>query len=102
MFFNICSIYNSIEGASGIITATDITSVAAFANLFKLPTGTPITTSLRTIIKTDANITVRFNGASNPGISIAANAQMEIDWLEISSIFVTAAGSANLKIIVAR
>lgn len=102
MFFNMCSIYNSIEGASGIITATDITSVTAFANLFKLPTGSPITTSLRTIIRTDAAITVRLNGASNPGITVAANETVEFDWIQISSIFITAAASANLKIIVAR
>lgn len=88
--------YTSKEGASGVITDTDITSVAAFAALFDLAK-----ISKNTVIRTDAGITVRFNNVANDTITIAANEKFECDWLNIAAIFVTAAGSANLKIIVA-
>lgn len=88
--------YTSKEGASGIITDTDITTVAAFSALF-----TTVGISKNTVIRTDAAITVRFNSVSNDAITIAANEKFECDWLNISKIFVTAAGSAALKIITA-
>lgn len=90
--------YKSKEGASGIITDTDITSVAAFAALFTGIGGI----SNHTIIRTDAAITVRLNDVAADGISIAANERFECDWESVAKIFVTAAGSANLKIITSR
>lgn len=92
-----CSVYNSIESTSGIITDTDITSVTAYSALF-----TNIGISNHTIIRTDKDITVRFNSVSNHAITILANTTLELDWLPIKSIFVTAAASAALKIVVAR
>jgi len=92
-----CSIYKSKEGASGVITDTDITTVAAFSALFN-----DVRISRNTIIRTDAAITVRLNSVDSDAISLAANEKMEIDWLMVAKIFVTAASSANLKIVVAR
>jgi hypothetical protein len=91
------SIYTSKEGSSGIITDTDITSVAAFAALFST-----VGISKNTIIRTDAAITVRLNSVTNDAISLAANERFEIDWLNVAKIFITAAAAANLKIAVAR
>lgn len=91
------SIYTSKEGATGIVTDQDITGIAAFAALF-----TTVGISQNTILRTDAAITVRFNSVSNDAISIAANERFEIEWLNISKIFITAAATANLKAMVAR
>lgn len=92
-----CSVYNSKEGASGIISNIDITTVAAFANLFS-----GIGVANRVIIRTDASITVKLNRSDADSITVAANEKFELDWLAVKAIYVTAAGSANLKIIVGR
>ena len=100
MLVNQYSYYNNKEGASGVISDTDITTVAAFANLFKSPHD--IGLSLKTIIRTDAAISVRLNRVGNDAISVAANTVFECDWMAVSAIFITAAAGANLKITVAR
>jgi hypothetical protein len=91
------TIYTSKEGNTGVITATDITTVAAFAALF-----TTIKISKNTVIRTDAAITVRFNAVGNDGITLAANEVLEVDWLNVTAIFITAAGTAALKIILSQ
>lgn len=89
--------YTSIEGASGVITDADITTVAAFAALFA---NTGI--SKNTIIRTDVAISIRLNKVTNDVISVSqAEGKFECDWLNVSKIFMTAAGTAALKIIVA-
>jgi len=90
--------YNSAEAASGIVTDQDITGVSGFEALFT--GGQGVSVSKNTVIRTDAAISFRFNSVTNAAISLAANEKFECDWLNVSKIFITAAGSANLKIIV--
>lgn len=98
-----CHMYHSVEAASGTLSDyTDITTVAAWAALFTGGANGGVRVSKRTIIRTDAAIEVKFNDSSNGPISIAANAQMEVNWLFVSKIFVKAGSGSNLKIIVAR
>lgn len=97
---NQCSQYNNKEGASGTITDTDITTVAAFADLFKSPHN--IGAAMKTIIRTDAAISVRLNRVGNDAISVAANTVFECEWMAVAAIFITASAGANLKITVAR
>jgi hypothetical protein len=92
----ISTVYASSEGATGIITAVDLTSVAGFTTLFST-----IKVAYHCIIRTDKDIIVRFNLATNDPITIPANTSFDCRFLEIASIFVTAAASASLKVILA-
>lgn len=88
--------YTSKEAASGVVSNVDITTISGFEALF-----TKVGISKITVIRTDAAISIRLNAATEDAISIAANEKFECDWLNVSKIFVTAAGSAALKIVTA-
>lgn len=90
----VATVYESKEAASGVVSAVNIRTIAGFTTLFDT-----VKLAYRAIIRTDAAITIRFNAVGNDPISIAANDSLDCDFLEIESIFVTAAGSANLKVI---
>ena len=87
------TVYESHEGATGILAAaTNINTV--FSTLFST-----VKIAYRVIIRTDATITVRFNSATNHAITVDANTVFDADFVEVSSVFVTAAASANIKVI---
>jgi len=88
--------YDSKEAAVGVVSDTDITSVSGFETLFE-----NVKISKNTVIRTDADISIRLNAVTNASISVEAGERFETDWLNVSKIFVTAAGGANLKILVA-
>lgn len=93
---SIGTIYESKEAASGIVSAVNIRTIAGFTTLFDT-----VKIAYRVVIRTDAAITVRFNSVSNDPVTIAANTSFDCNFLEVSSIFVTAASSAALKVIIA-
>ena len=94
---NFCTIYKSIEAASGTPSDAALTSITAFSALFSSIQGI----ANRVIIRTDSEILIRLNKVTNAQITISANEKFETDWIGISEIFITAT-NANLKIIVAR
>ena len=85
------TIYNNAEWATGVVTNYDVKTNqnSMFNN---------ISIARFISIRTDAGITVKFNEDSNDGITIAANTTFNIDILEITNIFITAAQNANVKI----
>ena len=83
--------YDSAEFASGVVNDYDVKASEsdAFSN---------VTLAKFCSIRTDATITIKFNSASNPSITIDANSSLNVDTLEITNIFITAAANANVKI----
>ena len=92
-FSNVCNtVYDNVEFATGIVTDYDVEAnqVTAFANV-------PLAKFCS--IRTDADITVKFNATGNASITITANTTFNVDTLEITNIYITAAASANVKIL---
>ena len=83
--------YDNAEFASGIVSDYDVgtNESDAFNN---------VTLARYVSIRTDAAITVKFNSTSNPSITIEASTTFNVDTLEVTNIFLTAASSANVKI----
>ena len=91
-FSNVCNtVYDNVEFATGIVSDYDVDTnqSAAFSN---------VTIAKYCSIRTDADITVKFNAATNASITVSANATFNVDTLEITNIYITAAASANVKI----
>lgn len=95
MASSISTIYESKEGATGVVSNVNIRTIAGFTTLFD-----NVQIAYRVIIRTDVNITVRFNSNANDAITVEANTTFDFNALEVSSIFITAAGSAALKVII--
>lgn len=93
---SIGTIYESKEAASGIVSNVNIRTITGFTTMFDT-----VKIAYRVVIRTDAAITIRFNSATNDPITIAANTSFDCNFLEVTSIFVTAAGSAALKVLIA-
>lgn len=87
-------VYDNDEWATGIVTDYDVK--ANRAKMFN-----DISVARFVSIQTSAEISVKFNNSSNDTISIAANTVFNIDVLEITNIFLTAAATANVKIFLA-
>ena len=83
--------YDNCEFASGIVSDYDVATNEsdAFNN---------VTTARYVSIRTDAEITVKFNSTSNDSITVEASTTLNIDTLEVTNIYLTAASSANVKI----
>ncbi|HEB13746.1 MAG TPA: hypothetical protein ENI13_02065 [candidate division CPR3 bacterium] len=83
--------YDNAEFASGIVSDYDVgtNESDAFNN---------ITTARFVSIRTDAAITVKFNSTSNASVTIDASTTFNVDTLEVTNIFLTAAASASVKI----
>lgn len=92
----ISTVYASKESATGIVSNVDLTSIAAFSALF-----TVVKIGYRCIIRTNQDITIRFNASTNDAITVEANTAFDCDFLEFTSIYITAAASANLKVFIA-
>jgi len=53
-------------------------------------------------IRTDAAISIKLNSSDNDAISVAAaESPFFLDFLEITNIFITNTGTANIKVIIA-
>ena len=92
VFSSVCNtVYDNVEFATGIVTDYDV--AANQATCFHA-----VTTARFCSIRTDADITVKFNLSTNEAITISANTTFNVDTLEITNIFITAAASANVKI----
>lgn len=64
--------------------------------------GTALPRAHTVIIRTDVDISVKFNDAGNDAITITAGEGVfTISAVEVTNIFITQAGSSNLKIILA-
>jgi hypothetical protein len=85
------TVYDNTEFATGIVTDYDVK--ANQATSFH-----SVTTAKFCSIRTDADITVKFNDSGNEAITISANTTFNVDTLEITNIYITAAASANVKI----
>ena len=85
------TVYDNVEFATGIVTDYDVkeNQATAFAN---------VSLARFCSIRTDADISVKFNASTNHSITISANTTFNVDTLEITNIFITAAASANCKI----
>jgi len=87
--------YTSIEAATGVVADVDITSIAAFSALFD-----NVKVAKRVIIRTDVEITVGFNDTTFDLITIAAGERYENNWYQVAKIFITAASSSALKVLI--
>lgn len=81
--------YDSAEWTQALATDYDVSAQTLFANC-KRPT--------RAIIRVDQAITVKFNGTTNPAITVSANTTFDLDF-EFHSLFITTSGSTAVKII---
>ena len=93
---SVSTIYESKEGATGVVSNVNVRTIAGFTTLFDT-----VKIAYRMVIRTDAAITLRFNGSGNDAFTLAANTSLDLNCLEVTSIFVTAASSAALKIFIA-
>lgn len=92
----ISTIYESKEAAVGVLANVNIRTQAGFGTLFDT-----VKIAYKTIIRSDTDITVRFNSSTNDPITVESNIILEVSWLEATSIFITTTGATNLKIILA-
>lgn len=85
------TVYDNAEWATGTVTDYDVKGgqAKAFNN---------VTVARYVSIRTSAAITVKLNATGNDGISVAANTTLNIDTLEVTNIFITAAATANVKL----
>ena len=85
------TVYDSDGWATGIVSDYDVKTnrAAMFSS---------VSNARYVSIRTDAQITVKFNLSTNSSITIDANTSFNCDTLETSNIFITAASSANVKI----
>lgn len=85
------TVYDNAEWATGTVTDYDVKGgqAKAFNN---------VTVARYVSIRTNVAITVKFNATGSDAISVAANTTFEIDTLEVTNIFITAASTANVKI----
>ena len=80
--------YDSAEWTSGVVTNYDVSAQTLFVNC-KNPQ--------RVVVRVDADVTIRFNSASNPAITVKANSTFDIDF-QFSALFLTTTGSTGVKI----
>lgn len=82
--------YENHEWATGIVADYNVkTGQSAF--------GT-ISTARFVSIRTDSEITVKFNETTNNAVTIAANTSFNLETLEVTNIYITAVASANVKV----
>ena len=84
-------VYDNAEWATGAVTNYDVSAgqTSAFNN---------VTTATFVSIRTNAEITVKFNATTNDSITVTASTTFSIDTLLITNIYITAASTANVKI----
>lgn len=49
----------------------------------------------RVLLRSDQTITIRLNATTNPAITVEGGVAYEIDWLQVSDIFVTTTAVSN-------
>jgi len=84
--------YDSAEFATGVVSDYNVATNESDAFL-------NVTTARYISIRTDAAIMVKFNATTNGSVTIDANTSFTLSNLEITNIYITAASSANVKII---
>ena len=80
--------YDNAEWTTGTVTNYDVSAQTLFVNC-----ANPKYVSVRT----DTTLTVRFNSASNPAITVNANTEADFS-LDVHHMYITTTGASAVKI----